>query len=57
MQKIVTCFLTLIAAIAFIACPRIATAVFDDFSDFNDTANPAWTHLTWRAPTAGSSNS
>jgi hypothetical protein len=33
------------AAVAMCASPSGALAVFDNFSDLNDTANPAWTHL------------
>jgi hypothetical protein len=46
MQNILTKTLIVLAACALIACPQNAVAVFDDFSDLNDTANPAWTHLT-----------
>ena len=45
MQNIVMKTL-MMAAIALAACPQNAVAVFDDFSDLNDTANPTWTHLT-----------
>jgi hypothetical protein len=30
-----------------------AASVYDDFSDLNDTANPAWTHLTGYVGSAG----
>jgi hypothetical protein len=52
--------LPLVAALILAAGPNTANAVFDDFSDLNDTANPTWTHLdgntastlqTWDAST------
>lgn len=45
MKRIVTLALSLIAAVACVATPQ-ALAVFDNFSDLNDTANPAWTRLS-----------
>ena len=35
-----------IAALGFAFAPAARAAVMDDFSDNNDTANPAWTHLS-----------
>jgi PEP-CTERM motif len=48
------------AALFLCGSPQLALAVFDNFSDLNDTANPTWTHLngyvnstgqTWDAST------
>jgi PEP-CTERM motif len=55
-------FFTAVVVAAFTLCATslYAVVVTDDFSDFNDTANPAWTHLdgavgstgqTWDAST------
>ncbi|WP_152100184.1 hypothetical protein [Lacipirellula parvula] len=58
-RRIVPAFFLSVAALAGTA-NRAAAQVFDDFSDLNDTANPAWTHLdglvlsdgqTWDAST------
>jgi hypothetical protein len=36
-----------------VAAAGPARAVFDDFSDLNDTANPAWTHLSGLVASSG----
>jgi hypothetical protein len=52
--------LCIVAVAGFAATPVGHAAVFDDFCDLNDTANPAWTHVsgyvnstgqTWSAAT------
>lgn len=59
MNRILTSVFSFAAAVAIVATPQ-AQAVFDNFSDLNDTANPAWTRLggyvnstgqTWDAST------
>lgn len=45
MKRNLTLVFSLVAAVACIGTPQ-AQAVFDNFSDLNDTANPAWTHLS-----------
>src|SRR5688572_30484920 len=52
-----------VAVTALIVAPRhVRAAIFDTFSDGNDTANPAWSHLagyvnstgqTWDASSGG----
>lgn len=60
MRHIALFVIPLVAAFLLAAGPNTANAVFDDFSDMNDTANPNWTHLdglvastgqTWDAST------
>jgi hypothetical protein len=60
MRHISTLVMPLLAALILAAGPNTANAVFDDFSDMNDTVNPTWTHLdglvastgqTWDAST------
>lgn len=60
MRHIALFVIPLVAAVILAAGPNTAIAVFDDFSDLNDTANPTWTHLdglvastgqTWDAST------
>src|SRR5688572_26842682 len=60
MRHIALFVIPLVAAVFLAAGPNTANAVFDDFSDMNDTANPTWTHLdgltastgqTWDAST------
>jgi hypothetical protein len=46
MKNILTAVLCLVAGSVISASPRARAAVSDDFTDLNDTANPAWTHLT-----------
>jgi hypothetical protein len=45
-------FFTL-AALALLGTPNARAAVLDDFSDLNDTANPAWTHLSGLVASTG----
>ena len=40
---------------SFVVVSAAALAVSDDFSDLDDTANPAWTHLTGLANSTGQS--
>ena len=40
------CFLFIAAAALATGSGRLQAQVFDDFADLNDTANPAWTHLS-----------
>lgn len=58
-RRLIYCFSLSVAMLAAIA-NEASAQVFDDFSDLNDTANPAWTHLdglvlsdgqTWDAST------
>jgi hypothetical protein len=60
MRHIALFVIPLVAAVILAAGPNTANAVFDDFSDMNDTVNPTWTHLdglvastgqTWDAST------
>jgi hypothetical protein len=60
MRHIALFVIPLVAAVFLAAGPNTANAVFDDFSDMNDTVNPTWTHLdglvastgqTWDAST------
>jgi hypothetical protein len=60
MKHIALFVIPLVAAFLLAAGPNTANAVFDDFSDMNDTVNPTWTHLdglvasmgqTWDAST------
>src|SRR5688572_21504711 len=60
MRHIALFVIPLVAAVFLAAGPNAANAVFDDFSDMNDTVNPTWTHLdglvastgqTWDAST------
>jgi hypothetical protein len=61
MKKILTTVCCALAAFLVIGAPHAHAQVIDNFSDLNDTANPAWTHLnglvsstgqTWDASTA-----
>ncbi len=45
MRHFLTVVSSLAIAAALFAWPNTAIAVVDNFSDLNDTANPAWTHL------------
>jgi hypothetical protein len=54
MRNFLTIGITLVVAIALSAWPHTAVAaVSDNFSDLNDTANPAWTHLDGLAASTG----
>jgi hypothetical protein len=47
MRNILTIVFGIVAITVLGASPQAhAASVFDDFSDLNDTANPAWTHLS-----------
>jgi hypothetical protein len=45
MRRLLTRISFAMAAILMMSAPLCAATVSDDFSDLNDTANPAWTHL------------
>ncbi len=45
MRHFLTTVFGFVAALVLIGSPNANAFVFDDFSDLNDTANPAWTHL------------
>jgi PEP-CTERM motif len=53
MRKTSTTITSLVAAILFVTCPDTADAVFDNFADMNDTANPAWVHLDGLVASSG----
>jgi hypothetical protein len=42
-----------VAILSLVGSPCIAVPITDDFSDLNDTANPAWTHLSGTANSTG----
>jgi hypothetical protein len=45
---------SLLAAIAIVGeSQQVDAAIFDDFSDLNDTANPTWTHLNGLTASSG----
>ena len=46
MKSSFTAIVVGVAALFFLASRPAHAAIFDDFSDGNDTANPAWTHLS-----------
>jgi hypothetical protein len=54
MRNFSTIGTSLIVVIYLSTCPHTAVAaVFDNFSDLNDTANPAWTHLNGLVASTG----
>jgi hypothetical protein len=53
MRHILTLVMTLVAAMILAAAPHTASAVFDDFTDGNDTVNPTWTHLNGLVASTG----
>ena len=54
MRNFLTIGTSLVVAIALSAWPNTAVAaVFDNFSDLNDTVNPTWTHLDGLAASTG----
>lgn len=46
MRNLLTSVFCIVAALVVSGLPVANATVFDDFSDGNDTANPAWTHLS-----------
>jgi hypothetical protein len=54
MKKILTtAFCAAVAALLINRSSRVHAAVADDFSDLNDTSNPAWTHLNGLVASTG----
>jgi hypothetical protein len=53
MRDISMLVISLVLALLLVALPNTAHAVFDNFSDLNDTANPAWTHLNGLVASTG----
>ena len=46
MKNILMTGICIVSAMVIAAPPHVHAAVFDDFSDLNDTADPAWTHVS-----------
>jgi hypothetical protein len=46
MKNILITVTCAVAALLMSALPQVQAQITDDFSDLNDTANPAWTHLS-----------
>jgi hypothetical protein len=53
MRNILSIFIPAVAVALLLANPNTVVAVVDNFSDLNDTANPAWTHLNGLAASTG----
>lgn len=46
MKNILMTGICIVSAVVIAATPQVHGAVFDDFSDLNDTADPAWKHVS-----------
>jgi hypothetical protein len=55
MKSRIPSFLVVAAALAFTPAITPAQTITDNFSDLNDTANPAWTHLSGLVSSTGQS--
>ncbi len=53
MRHLLTSPFFTLAALVLIGSPTASAYVVDDFSDLNDTANPAWTHLSGLVASSG----
>jgi hypothetical protein len=53
MRRLLKSLFFFMATFACLSSPTLHAAVTDDFSDLNDTANPAWTHLNGLVASSG----
>src|SRR5688572_30754377 len=53
MRRLLKSLFFTVAALAALGSSNASAAVFDDFSDLNDTANPTWTHLNGLVASSG----